>query len=113
MTLETLLGNPIKMIQLDSISLLNCQLEADFSWLLLQSFSVLFPYSGTLCNKQLIRATSLFYRTVVHGRAGCTIAFSLTKQNLTLSLNVPHEAVQLPPDLCSGSVPSVEVYCVP
>lgn len=110
--LETLLDNPIKMTGLHSISLLNCQLKAHFNWLLLQSFQLLFPDSGIWCSKQLIRVT-LFYRRVVHGLAGCTIAFNLTEGNLTLSLNIPHEVVQLPPDFHSGSLPSVEVYCGP
>lgn len=46
MSLETLLDNPIKMIQYDVFPILLCQIDARFNLLLLQRFQVLFPYVG-------------------------------------------------------------------
>lgn len=84
--------------------------------LFLKSSRVFVPYLWVWCNKQLTTVILSCYRTLLHCLTSCTTAVYLTKQNLCWLwlLMISRKVVQLlPPDLCSGSLPSVEFYCGP
>lgn len=84
-------------------------LDTDFNWLHLQSYKALILYAGDWSNKQLIIVIIACYRTLIHGPDCCTIVCK-SFPHVALSLNVSHQVVHLSPaDLCSGSLPSVNL----
>lgn len=118
---ETLLDTPLKMVLYDSVSPLNCPLDGDSNWLILQSFQVLVSCAGVWCNKELISHLILLQE---HGSASCSIAFNLMstlyltlywlivilmlKKKVLINFNIPCKVI--PAGVCSGYLPSVKFY---